>query len=449
MSLWIKTPLAGMKSSAEGGLVVTDGIIAELVPAGACPHAQVTEIFDASEHVVLPGLINTHHHFYQTLTRAFPGAVDRKLFDWLVALYPVWAKITPEQFRLACRLALAELLLSGCTTAADHHYVFPPGLEQAIDIQMEEAEKLGMRVMLCRGSMDLSRDDGGLPPPQVVQKIDTILADGERLAKRWHQRGPGAMRQLALAPCSPFSVTADLMRESAKQAEALGLRLHTHLAETEDENEFCVEKFGKRPLDYLEDLGWVNDRVWFAHGIHFNRNEMRRMGNAGCCVAHCPSSNMILGSGICPVGELEAAGVGVGLGVDGSASNDSSNMAQELRQALFVARAGRGIEAATHLDPIRWATEGSARCLGRSDLGRIEIGMQADLALFRLDEPRFSGAGNPLAALVTCGAYKADRVMVAGQWRVTGGTIPGLDMDALLAAHNEAARALRDLIPAP
>lgn len=449
MNLWIKTPLAGMPPGAEAGLVVAGGLIAELVPAGAMPRLPVDEIFDASRHVVLPGLINTHHHFYQTLTRAFPGAVDRKLFDWLVALYPVWAKITPQQFRLASRLAMAELLLSGCTTAADHHYLFPPGLEEAIDIQMEEAGLLGLRVVLSRGSMDLSVEDGGLPPKHVTQSLDAILRDGERLAKRWHQSGKGAMRQLALAPCSPFSVTADLMRESAKQAQALDLRLHTHLAETQDENEFCMAKFGKRPLDYLEDLGWVNNRVWFAHGIHFNKDEMHRMGRAGCCVAHCPSSNMILGSGICPVGALEAAGVGVGLGVDGSASNDSSNMAQELRQALFVARAGGGIEAATHLDPIRWATEGSARCLGRDDLGRIEPGKQADLAMFTLEEPRFSGAGNPLAALVTCGAHQADRVMVAGQWRVMDGAIPGLDMDALLAAHGQAARALQEIIPTP
>lgn len=444
MNLWIKAPLAGMPVGAEGGIVVAHGRIAELVPAEGRPSLAVDEVFEAGGHVVLPGLINTHHHFYQTLTRAFPGAVDRKLFDWLIELYPVWAKITPRQFRIACRLAMVELLLSGCTTAADHHYLFPPGLEDAIDIQMEEAERLGLRVVLCRGSMDLSVEEGGLPPKHVTQSLDVILADGERLTKRWHQSGPGAMRQLALAPCSPFSVTGDLMRESAKQAEALDLRLHTHLAETEDENAFCTETFGLRPLDYLEDLGWVNDRVWFAHGIHFNKDEMRRMGRAGCCVAHCPSSNMILGSGICPVGELEAAGVGVGLGVDGSASNDASNMAQEVRQALFVARAGRGIEAATHLDPIRWATEGSARCLGRDDLGRIEIGKEADLAFFRLDEPRFSGAGNPLAALVTCGAHQADRVMVAGRWRVLNGAIPGLDLAELMAAHQDAARALRE-----
>ena len=441
MRVWIKTPLAGMPPRAEGGLVVENGVIAALVPPGAQPD--VDEVFDAGAHVILPGLINTHHHFYQTLTRAYAPAVDKKLFDWLVALYPVWARITESEFRIACRVALAELLLSGCTTAADHHYLFPESLPNAIDIELEEAASLGIRAVLCRGSMDLSTDDGGLPPRSVTQSIDVILADGERLAKTWHQRGPGAMSQVALAPCSPFSVTGDLMRETAAQAEALDLRLHTHLAETEDENAFCTAKFGKRPLDYLEDLGWISARSWFAHGIHFNGDEIHRMGRAGCCVAHCPSSNMLLGSGTCPVGALEAAGVGVGLGVDGSASNDSSNMVQELRQSLLLARAGRGITAATFQDPIRWATEGSARCLGRTDIGRIAVGLQADLAFFKLDELRFAGAGDPLAALITCGAHRADRVMVAGIWRVLDGAIPGLDLPALIAAQTAAAKRIQ------
>jgi 8-oxoguanine deaminase len=278
----------------------------------------------------------------------------------------------------------------------------------------------------------------------VVQTIDQILADGERLASKYHCDAPGAMSQVALAPCSPFSVSADLMRETAKQSARLGLHMHTHLAETEDENAYCLACFGKRPLDYLEELGWVSNRAWYAHGIHFNDGEIRRLGAAGCCVAHCPTSNMLLGSGICPVGKLEAAGVGVGLGVDGSASNDSSNMVQELRQALLLARAGRGIAAARFHDAIRWATEGAARCLGRDDIGRIAPGYQADLAFFKLDELRFSGAGDPLAALITCGAHRADRVMVAGVWRVIEGAILGLDLPALLAAHQGAAQRLRD-----
>lgn len=441
MRTWIKTPLAGMAEGASGGLVVEAAVIVELVAAGAVPVADA--VFDASAHVVLPGLINTHHHFYQTLTRAYRPAVDKKLFDWLVALYPVWARLTDAEFRVACRLALAELLLSGCTTAVDHHYVFPASLGHAIDIEMEEAAALGIRAVLCRGSMDLSTDNGGLPPPSVVQTIDQILADGERLAAKYHCDEPGAMSQVALAPCSPFSVSADLMRETARQSARLGLHMHTHLAETEDENAYCLACFGKRPLDYLEELGWLTERTWFAHGIHFTPEEMTRMGKAGIGVAHCPTSNMILGSGICAVGALEAAGVAVGLGVDGSASNDGSNMIQELRQGMLLQRAGGGVEAAKFSDPIRWATEGSARCIGRDDIGVIAVGKQADLALFKLDEMRFSGADDKLAALITCGAHRADRVMVAGQWRVVDGAIPGLDMAALLAAHDKAARRLR------
>lgn len=443
MSLWIKNPLAILAAEADGGLVIDGGTIRELVPAGASPATPVDAVFDASRHVVVPGLINTHHHFYQTLTRAFGPALDKALFGWLKTLYPVWARLEPAGFAAASRIALAELLLSGCTTAADHHYVFPDGLDDAIDIEMTAAGELGMRVTLCRGSMNLSVEDGGLPPRSVTQDIDTILADGERLAGKWHQRGAGAMRQLALAPCSPFSVTADLMRQTAAQAEALDLRLHTHLAETEDENNYCLRRHGMRPLDYLESLGWVSNRVWFAHGIHFTDSEITRMGQAGVGVAHCPSSNMILGSGICSVGKLNDAGVAVGLAVDGSASNDGSNLIQEVRQAFLLQRAGGGIHAASHRDAFRWATEGSARCLGRDDIGRLAVGMQADLALFTLDETRFSGAGDPLAALVTCGATRADRVMVAGDWRVIDGAIPDLDMAALRAAHGAAARKLQ------
>lgn len=442
MRLWLKNPLAGMPNGASGGVVIEGERIAELVPAEFVPDA-IDTVFDAGRHVVLPGLINTHHHFFQTLTRACAPAVDKKLFDWLVALYPIWARIDPGALRLAVRLALAELLLSGCTLAVDHHYLFPAALDDAIDIAMEEAEKLGMRVLLTRGSMDLSVEDGGLPPKSVTQDIDTILRDGERLVRRWHQPGAGAMRQVALAPCSPFSCSIDLMTETVRQSEALDVRLHTHLAETEDENRYCLAVHGRRPLDHLEALGWVSDRVWFAHGIHFDASEIRRLGQAGCGVAHCPSSNMLLGSGICPVPALEAAGVGVGLGVDGSASNDGSNMIQEVRQALLLARIGGGVDAARHTDPIRWATEGSARCLGRTDLGRIAVGQQADLALFLLDEPRFSGSDDKLAALVTCGAHRADRVMVGGQWRVLGGAVPDLDMEALLDAHARAAGNLR------
>jgi 8-oxoguanine deaminase len=443
LAIWIKNPLKIVAHAAEGGVVIAGDRIVGLVTGGAKPQMPVDEVFDASNHVVLPGLINTHHHFYQTLTRAFGPALDKALFDWLRTLYPVWGRMRPQDFRSAAELAMTELLLSGCTTLSDHHYVFPRGLEDAIDIEMEVASALGVRVVLCRGSMDLSEKDGGLPPEHVTQSIDVILKDCERLAARWHQRGAGAMTQLALAPCSPFSVSSDLMRQSAALACALDLRLHTHLAETEDENSYCVERLGMRPLDYVEELGWLSPRVWFAHGIHFTQDEMRRLGGAGAGVAHCPSSNMILGSGVCAPRDLEAHGVSVGLAVDGSASNDGSNLIQELRQGFLLQRAMRGIGAASHHDPIRWATEGSARCLGRDDLGQIALGKVADLALFKLDDLRFSGAGDPLAALVTCGATGADRVMVAGRWRVVDGAVPGLDVAQLRARHGAAARWLQ------
>ncbi len=442
--VWIKNPLATLADGdAAGGLVVAAGRIIELVPAGQAPTAADVTVFDASEHVVLPGLINTHHHFYQTLTRACPPALDQPLFPWLEALYPIWARLSPESFRLGVRLAMAELLLSGTTTTTDHHYVFPGGLEDAIDIEVEEAKTLGLRVLLTRGSMSLSRDEGGLPPREVVQREDVILADCERLIGRHHQTGEGAMVQIALAPCSPFSVTDGLMRDSAELAVRHDVRLHTHLAETEDEEAWCLDRFGCRPLDYLEQVGWLTDRVWLAHGIWFDDGEIQRLGKAGTAISHCPTSNMILASGCCQVPALEAAGAPVGIGVDGSASNDSSNLIEELRHAFLLQRLHHGAEHISHHDALRWATKGSAACIGRTDIGAIAPGMQADLALFRLDELRFSGAGDPLAALILCGASHADRVMVQGKWRVEDGRIAGLDLERLRAEHGAAAAALR------
>ena len=443
MRTWIRAPLAILAGEdAAGGLVVEGERIVECLPAGEEPDAPCDRVFDASEHVVLPGLVNTHHHFYQTLTRAHGPALGKELFDWLKTLYPVWAGLTPEHLDAATRLALAELLLSGCTTAADHHYVFPPGLEDALDIQAAAAREMGVRVTLTRGSMNLSVEDGGLPPASVVQDADTILADSERVIDAFHEPGEGAFVQVALAPCSPFSVTPGIMRETARLAERKGVGLHTHLGETEDENAFCEARFGCRPLDYLEEVEWLSARTWLAHGIHFTGREIERLGGAGTGVAHCPGSNMVLASGLCPAADLEAAGVPVGIGVDGSASEDASNLVQEVRQALQVQRLRYGAARVGHLDVLRWATAGSAACLGRDDIGRIEPGRQADLAMFKLDEPRFSGAGDPLAALVLCGAHRADRVMVGGTWRVTGGELVDLDLDELMARHREAARSL-------
>ncbi|QQP91786.1 8-oxoguanine deaminase [Skermanella sp. TT6] len=440
MRLWIKDPLAILADGADRGIVVEQGRIVERVAAGREPAVPADAVFDAGDHVVLPGLINTHHHFYQTLTRALPAALDKELFPWLKALYPVWARLDARALDSAVTVAMAELMLSGCTTTTDHHYVFPAGLENAIDIEVDVARRLGMRAVLTRGSMNLSERDGGLPPDGVVQDEDTILEDSLRLIEAYHQRGDGAMIQIALAPCSPFSVTRSLMTRTADLAERHGVRLHTHLAETEDENAFCLETMGRRPLDYLEDCGWLSDRVWLAHGIHFTPAEIDRLATAGTAVTHCACSNQVLASGMCPVHGMERAGVKVGLGVDGSASADSSNLIQEVRAAFLLQRLQYGVKAISHRDALRWATAGSAACIGRGDLGTIAEGFQADLALFKLDELRFAGHGDPLAALVLCGAQRADRVMVAGRWTVEDGRIPGLDTAELARAHQSIAR---------
>ena len=443
MKLWLKNPLSILADNAGGGILLEGTRIVEVVPSGKQPSSPYDSVFDAGRHVILPGLINLHHHFYQTLTRVFSNALNKELFPWLKTLYPIWARLTPEAMRISTRLALSELLLCGCATASDHHYIFPGGLENAIDLQVEEAKALGIRVVLCRGSMDRSRKDGGLPPDSVVQTGDKILADSERLIQKYHNPNEGAMTQIALAPCSPFSVSETVMRESAKLSKKHNLLLHTHLAETKDENIFCLETLGCRPLDYLEQMDWLDDQTWLAHGIHFSDDEIQKLSAAKTGISHCPSSNMILSSGICRIPELEKAGVPVGLGVDGSASNDSSNLMQEVRQAFLLQRLQHGSKV-THLDTLRWATEGGANVLRRTELGRIANGTQADLALFKLDKLRFSGHGDPLAAMVICGAHHADRVMVAGKWIVEDGQILGLDLERLQAQHHREAKRLQE-----
>lgn len=439
--LFIATPLAVLADGAAGGVVVEGTRIVELVPSGGRPTLGFDETFDASRHVVLPGLINTHHHFYQTLTRAHPAAINKPLFPWLKALYPIWARLDPESFALAVQVALVELLLSGCTTAADHHYLYPAGLDEAVDIEVDAARAIGMRMTVLRGSMNLSVKDGGLPPDSVVQDADTILADCERVLARYHDRSAGALTQVALAPCSPFSVTPELMRDTAALAEQADCTLHTHLGETRDENDYCAAVYKCRPVDLLDDTGWLGPRTWLAHGIHFTADECEQLGRAGVGVCHCPTSNATLASGFCPVHALERAGAPVGLGVDGSASNDASNMMESVRHALMLARLGSGdADSFTHLDALRLATEGSARCLNRNDIGRIEVGREADLAMFTLDELRFSGGHDPLATLVLSGAHRADRVMVAGRWRVLDGQPVGVDVADLIARHSLAAR---------
>ena len=439
--IWLKNPLAILASNAQGGLVIEGQKIIELVPLGQQPTHAYGEVMECNDLVILPGLINGHHHFYQTLTRALPQALNKPLFGWLQSLYPVWAGLEPDMLYQATRLALAELLLSGCTSAADHHYLFPEGLTEAMDIQAEAAASMGVRMTMTRGSMSLGTDDGGLPPQNTVQHEDIILADSERVIKRYHNAAEGSMLQVALAPCSPFSVTPELMRHSATLAAEHKVMLHTHLAETIDEENFCVQRFGLRTVDYLDSVGWLGPQTWLAHGIHFNTDEIQRLGAAGTGICHCPTSNMMLASGIAPVQELEAAGCPVGIGVDGSASNDGSNMIQEVRQALYLQRLKYGAQV-SHFDAYRWATEGSAKMLGRSDIGSLVVGKQADIAFFKLDEMRFSGSHDPLAALLLCGAHQAEHVMVAGRWRVKKGLIEGLDVSPLLQQHGAAAKAL-------
>ncbi len=444
MKTWFKNPLAILDEAAiaGAGLVIQDNRIIELVAKGQQPVTTVDRVFDASEHIILPGLINTHHHFYQTLTRAFPDALNKALFPWLKSLYPVWAGLDEDMIHVSTRLAATELLLSGCTTAGDHHYVFPEAAREALDIQVDAIQQIGVRGALTRGSMSLGEDQGGLPPRNTIQTEDAILQDCERVIDRYHDASEGSMMTVALAPCSPFSVTEDLMRNSAELARKKGVRLHTHLAETFDENDFCLEVFGVRPVDYLERVGWLSEDVWLAHGIHFNQEEISRLGKAGVGITHCPSSNMVLGSGQCPTLALEKAGCPVGLGVDGSASADCSNLIQEVRQALLLQRLRYGSAGVSHFDALRWATKGSATCIGRNDIGEISVGKQADLAFFKLDELRFSGAGDPLAALLLCGAHVADRVMIAGEWKVIDGQATDIDLDELTHAHEQARKRL-------
>lgn len=440
MRIWIKDPLAILAPGAERGVVVDGSEIVECVPRAGSPSERCGATFDASKHVVLPGLVNTHHHFYQTLTRAHPAGAGKDLIPWLVAMERVWDRMTPDALRLAVRLALVELVMSGCTTTADHHNLFPPGLENAVDIEVEEAVAAGLRMTVTRGSMGISEKDGGLQPDSIVQTSDAILADSERALERWHDRRSGAMIRVALAPCSPLAVPQRVLSESAALASRWDARLHCHLCQSPDEDAYAVETFGKRSVDLLEDAGWLGPRTWVAHAIHLNAGEIERLGREGVSVSHLPASDMAFGAGVCPTRELEAAGVAIGLGVDGSASNDSSNMMEAVRHALMLQRLRYGHAAVSPYDALRWATEGGARCLGRDDIGRIAPGLQADLALFRVDEPRFSGAHDPVAALVLCGATHADRVMVAGKWRVIDGRPEGVDLEALIAKHKAAAK---------
>jgi len=390
---------------------------------------------DAATCIAVPGLINTHHHLFQTLTRAVTVAADVELFDWLRALYPMWARIDEEATYVSALVGMAELILSGCTTTSDHHYVFPANQTKLIDAQIAAARKIGIRFHATRGSMSVGKSKGGLPPDSIVQDQDTILADCERVIGKYHDPRDGAMIRVALAPCSPFSVSKQLMRETADLALRHDVRLHTHLAETHDEESYCQERFGMRPLDLLEEVGWMSDRTWVAHGIHFRNAEVKRIGRAGVGIAHCPTSNMRLGSGLAPALALLRAGSPVGLGVDGSASNDSSNMLAEARQALLLNRLSHGANAISVKQALRMATVEGARCLGRSDIGSLEPGKRADVALFDLNQLPYSGAEDPVSALLLCSPTPARTVVINGSPVVEDYCLQTLALPALMRRH--------------
>jgi cytosine/adenosine deaminase-related metal-dependent hydrolase len=389
-------------------------------------------VVDGRGCLLTPGLVNTHNHLYQWVTRGL--APDANLFDWLTALYPVWAAIDEEAVNVAARGALARLARTGCTTSSDHHYVFPRDGGDPLAAEIAAAQSVGMRFHPARGSMDLGRKDGGLPPDQVVEDTDAVLAATEAAIDRWHDPGFGSMVRIAVAPCSPFSVTRELMRESAALARHKGVRLHTHLAETTDEDAYCRERFGCTPLDYADALGWTGDDVWFAHGIHFDDREVKRIATTGTGVAHCPSSNARLGAGIARAADLRAAGAPVGLGVDGAASNEAGSMLEEVRHALLFARARSGPEAMSVRDALEMATVGGAEVLGRGDeIGSIEPGKLADLALWRMDTLPHAGITDPVAALVLGTAPPLERLLVDGRTVVERDTVVTVDERTLAA----------------
>jgi cytosine/adenosine deaminase-related metal-dependent hydrolase len=432
----------------DGGLFIRDGRIEQVGMTKELP-SEADEVLDLRDHILLPGLVNTHHHFYQTLTRAIPAAQDANLFNWLKTLYPIWDRITPEGVRISTQTALAELALSGCTTASDHLYIFPNG--SCLDDEITAGKQTGVRLHASRGSMSLGESKGGLPPDSIVEDEADILNDSQRLIEEYHDPNWGAMTQIVLAPCSPFSVTADLMRESATLAREYGVCLHTHLAETQDEEVFCLEQFGFRPVEYMEVLNWIGSDVWFAHSIHVNHSEIDLYGMAGCGVAHCPSSNMRLASGIAPVLEMLACGVRVGLGVDGSASNDGSHMLGEARQAMLIARLGSalgGASLSTEGTPVLMtarqaldiATRGGAAVLRREDIGSLEPGMCADFFAINLNRLDYAGAlHDPVSAVIFCAPIRVDYTVVGGEFVVKDGQMVTLDVPKLIEDHNRLA----------
>jgi 8-oxoguanine deaminase len=423
-----------------GGLYVEDNVIRQVGPAQELPPT-ADRIIDARGMVVLPGLVNTHHHLYQSLTRNLPAAQDAELFDWLRTLYPIWAGLTGEAVYVSALIALSELILSGCTTVADHLYLYPN--DSRIDDEIRAAQQLGVRFHPSRGSMSLGKSKGGLPPDSVVEDEEAILADCQRVVEQYHDPAPYGMCRIVIAPCSPFSVTPELMRASAAFARERGLTLHTHVAETLDEEAFCIRKFGVRPVELMRQLDWVGPDVWWAHCVYLNEEEVALMGATGTGVAHCPSSNMRLGSGIAPVRAMIDGGVKVGLAVDGSASNDSGHMLAEARQALLLQRVKEGATVLSAEEALWLGTGGGAAVLGRDDIACLSPGMAADFIGVRLDRLAFAGAqADPLAALLFCTPPTVDLSVINGQVVVREGQLLRLDLAATIARHNELAQEL-------
>ncbi|MBN1268760.1 MAG: 8-oxoguanine deaminase [Kiritimatiellae bacterium] len=437
----LPTPLSPPMEGKKRGVPSSEG-----TPASGSPPPEGLgvgpRVIDGSNHVVYPGFVNMHHHLYQTLTRNVPKVNNAKLFDWLIGLYEVWRELTPAAIEVSTRVGIGELLLSGCTTTVDHFYLFPSTApEEWLDIEVDIAREIGMRFHPTRGSMSRGKSAGGLPPDDVVQNYEVILKDCERIVKKYHDPKPFSMCRVILAPCSPFSVTTELLAETSKLARSLGVQLHTHLCEAKDEEAYCLATYGMRPLAYMEKTGWVGNDVWYAHGIYFNEEEIGRIAETGTGIAHCPASNLRLGSGICGVPHLLDRGVKVGLAVDGSASNDASSMVREMQLALLIHRVGTAVDAMPPERVLHLATRGGAAILGRDEIGRLAVGSAADIAMFRLDRIDFAGAMHaPASAILFCGSgIRADYTIVAGEVLVEGEKLVHMNEQELFHRANEIA----------
>ncbi|MDD3902106.1 MAG: 8-oxoguanine deaminase [Sphaerochaeta sp.] len=428
-------------------LLIKGNKVAKIAPSGGLVAEEGVRVIDCSKHVVIPGLVNTHHHFYQTLTRNHPAVQNAKLFDWLKFLYDVWKYVDDEAVYYSSMLAMAELMKTGCTCTTDHHYLYPRNFNgDLMGLQFKAADQLGMRFSPTRGSMSLSKKDGGLPPDSVVQTLEEILSDSERCIQTYHDPAPDAMHKIALAPCSPFSVTKELMSETAALARKYGVRLHTHLCETFDEADFCVEMYGMRPVQLMQECNLIGSDVFYAHGIHFNDEELKILKDTGTHIAHCPSSNMRLGSGICRAKEMLAMGINVGIAVDGSASNDSSDMLNEVRQALLLQRVRYGADALTANEAFTMGTINGAKMLNFGNVGKLEEGWAADMAIFDVSTIPYAGSqSDPVASLLFCGTnHNTDYTIINGKVVVDAGQLVGFDEQELADKANAISRKLMD-----